>query len=294
MRKINLVNVETKRFINLIKRSSSMDKMIFITVKGSEFESIAYNQYKTALKSVESDLGKICENYENECGDEPVKIQFGDANKLITALSLVGTDKVNISFDIEENNFAKKISVENEEVSMNVACADPEAVDFLTLDDSKKDIVFNDNSHLQFSININENEFKYMQNLFGLNKESVRVFFHKQGDDIFMSEVESSDENVRVELNDIITRFRDSGEIGAFNDFLNNEKMYNKRIKLTEYENFSGQDNFLACYNKPYFAWIDNDKFYTFEFHSNRMKINSFDEENCVKTCVMLAPVMFA
>ena len=90
------------------------------TVKGNEFESIAYNQHKTALKSVESDLEKICETYENECGDEVVKIQFGDASKLVSVLSLVGTENVTITFDIEENNFAKKVCVENQEVSMQV------------------------------------------------------------------------------------------------------------------------------------------------------------------------------
>lgn len=293
MRRIVLKNVETKRFINLIKRSSSMDRMIFITVRGSEFESIAYNQHKTALKAVESDLGKICEEYENECGEEPVKIQFGDGNKLVNALSLVGTDKVNISFEVEDNNFAKKISVENEEVSINVACADPEAIDFLTLDETKKDKVFNDTANLQFSININENEFKYMQQLFGMNKESVRVFFHKKGDDVFMSEVESSDENVRAELNETITRVR-QGEDEAFNEFVNYEKMYSKKLNISDYENFSGEENFLACFNKPYFGWVDNDKLYTFEFHMNRIKISSFDEDNCVKTSVVLAPVMFA
>ena len=82
-----------------------MDRMMFITVKGSEFESIAYNQHKTALKSVESDLEKICESYENECGDETVKIQLGDARKLIYALDKLGVDTVNISFDIEDNTF---------------------------------------------------------------------------------------------------------------------------------------------------------------------------------------------
>lgn len=293
MRRIVLKNVETKRFINLIKRSSSMDRMIFITVIGSGFESIAYNQHKTALKSVESDLGKICEEYENECGEEPVKIQFGDGNKLVNALSLVGTEKVNISFEVEDNNFAKKISVENDEVSINVACADPEAIDFLTLDETKKDKVFNDTANLQFSININENEFKYMQQLFGMNKESVRVFFHKKGDDVFMSEVESSDENVRAELNETITRVR-QGEEEAFNEFVNYEKMYSKKLNISDYENFSGEENFLACFNKPYFGWVDNDKLYTFEFHMNRIKISSFDEDNCVKTSVVLAPVMFA
>ncbi len=293
MRKISLKNVETKRFTNLIKRSASMDRMIFTTVKGSEFESIAYNQHKTALKSVESDLEKICESYENECGDEAVKIQFGDANKLVSVLQLVGTDSVNITFDIEDNNFAKKICVENDEVSMNVACADPGAVDFLTLEESKKDKVFNDTTNLQFSINISENEFKYMQQLFGLNKESVRVFFHKNGDDVYMSEIESTDENVRQELNDIITRAR-GGEEDAYNAFNQYEKMYSKRLNISDFENFGGEENFLTCFNKPYFGWVDNDKLYTIEFHLNRIKINSFDEENFVKTSVVLAPVMFA
>ena len=109
MRKISLKNVETKRFLNLVKRSSSMDRMMFITVKGSEFESIAYNQHKTALKSVESDLEKICESYDNECGDETIKIQLGDTAKLISSLTLIGSENVDIIFDIEDNNFAKKV-----------------------------------------------------------------------------------------------------------------------------------------------------------------------------------------
>ena len=43
MCKIVLENVAVKRFANVIKRSASLDNLIFITVKGSEFESTAYN-----------------------------------------------------------------------------------------------------------------------------------------------------------------------------------------------------------------------------------------------------------
>ena len=293
MRKISLKNVETKRFLNLVKRSSSMDRMMFITIKGSDFESIAYNQHKTALKSVESDLEKICESYDNECGDETIKIQLGDTAKLISSLTLIGSENVDIIFDIEDNNFAKKVCIQNEEAYVNVPCADPEAVDFLTLDEEKKDRIFNDTSALHFSINIKENEFKYIQSLFGLNKESVRVFFYKKGDDVFVSEIESTDENVRADLNETINNAR-SGEESAFNDFFNYEKMYNKRLNISDYENFSGEENFLACFNKQYFGWVDNDKLYTMELHKNRMKVCSFDEENCVKTSVVLAPVTFA
>jgi hypothetical protein len=295
MRKISLKNVEVKRFLNLVKRSSSMDRMMFITVKGSEFESIAYNQHKTAHKAVETDLEKICESYENECGDETVKIQLGDAGKLISVLDRIGAANVNIAFDIEDNNFAKKVYVEteNKEVYVNVPCADPEAVDFLTLDEAVKNKIINDTTNLQFSFNITDSEYKYIQNLFGLNKEAVRVFFYKNGDDVFVSEIESTDENVRNDLNQTISSIR-GGDADAFKDFLNYEKMYNKRLNVSEYENFGGEDTFVGCFNKKYFDWVDNDKLYTIEFHMNRMKFSSFDEENCVKTSVVLSPVTFA
>jgi hypothetical protein len=293
MRKITLKNVDTKRFLNLIKRSSSMDRMIFITVNGSEFESIAYNQHKTALKSVESDLEKICGTYENECGDERVKIQFSDASKLVSVLTLVGTENVDITFDIEDNNFARKIAVENGEVSMNVACADPEAVDFLTIDEPVKNKVFGDITNLKFSMDITEAEFKYIQSLYALNKDSVRVFFRKNGDEVFVSEVEHTDENLSNEMNETIKRAKD-GEVDAYADFDGYEKLYNKRLNTSKYENYGGDEHYLACFNKKYFDWIDNDKSYTFEFHGNKLKIGSFDEENCVKTNVVFSPVMFS
>jgi len=292
MRKISLKNVETKSFTNLIKRSSSMDKMIFTTVKGSEFESIAYNKQRSGLKAVESDLEKICEEYVNECGDESVKIQFSDASKLLSVLQFVGGESVNITFDIEDNNFARKICIHTGEGYVNVPCADPEAVDFLTLDEDKKNAIFNNTTNIQFSFNINENEFRYMKSLFGLNGESARVFFQKRGDEVYMSEVESRDENVRIELNDIIKRAR-SDEKDAFEAFANCEKMYCKKLNFTDYENFDGKDDYLSCFNKKFFEWADIDKSYTIEFYPNRIVISSFDEETCTKTTLALSPVSF-
>ncbi len=293
MRKISLKNVETKRFLNLVKRSSSMDRMMFVTVRGSEYESIAYNKQKTAVKAVESDLEKICESYENECDDECVKIQFSDASKIISALPLIGSENVNITFYVEDNNFAKKMSIHTDGFELNVVCADPEAVDFLTMEEDKKKNVFDNTSNLQFSIDINENEFKYIQNLFSLYKEFARVFFYKNGDDVFVSEIEPTDENVRSEINEIINRYRE-GDEDAFKEFVNYEKVYNKRLTNIGYENFSGSDSFLGCFNKQHFSYIDNDKMYTIEFHSNRIKFSSFDEENCVKTSVVIGPIMFS
>lgn len=292
MRKISLKNVETKSFTNLIKRSSSMDKMIFTTVKGSEFESIAYNKQRSGLKAVESDLEKICEEYVNECGDESVKIQFSDASKLLSVLQFVGSESVNITFDIEDNNFARKICIHTGEGYVNVPCADPEAVDFLTLDEDKKNAIFNNTTNIQFSFNINENEFRYMKSLFGLNGESARVFFQKRGDEVYMSEVESTDENVRLELNDILKNAREDDE-NAFKAFSNCEKMYCKKLNISDYENFGGKDDYLSCFNKQFFGWVDTDKSYTIEFYPNRMVISSFDEENCIKTTLAISPVSF-
>ena len=114
MSKIVLENVAVKRFANVIKRSASLDNLIFITVKGSEFESTAYNANKSALKAVSVDCEKLCDRFVNEVSDDDVKIQFSNANKLLSVLSLVGTDGVKVTFDIASNNYARKVTVENE------------------------------------------------------------------------------------------------------------------------------------------------------------------------------------
>ena len=76
MSKIVLENVAVKRFANVIKRSASLDNLIFITVKGSEFESTAYNANKSALKAVSIDCEKLCDRFVNEVSEDDVKIHL--------------------------------------------------------------------------------------------------------------------------------------------------------------------------------------------------------------------------
>lgn len=286
MSKISLKGVNTKRFVNLIKRSSSMDNLIFITLKGNEFESTAYNRNKSALKSVYADLEKMCNEFNNEI-DDAVKIQFSNASKLIQVLSLVGTENVDVIFDIEDNNYAKKALIKNNEVSINVSCADKDAVDFLEIPDAARHSIFEDTSKMLYSINIADNEFKYMSNLFGLNKDVVRVFFSLSNGEVYVSEIEPTDENVRQSVNDIIK----DNNYAEFEKF---EKLYSKKLSVLGYENNAEVTEYLGCFNKPYFGWVDNDKSYTFEYHTNKIKIVSYDDESGIKTYVVLTPVRFA
>lgn len=286
MNKISLKGVNTKRFTNLIKRSSSMDNLIFITLKGDQFESTAYNKNKSALKSVYADLEKMCEEYDNPI-DDAVKIQFSNANKLIQVLSLVGTENVDVIFDIEDNNYAKKALIKNTDVCINVSCADKDAVDFLEIPDAARHSIFEDTSKMLYSINIADSEFKYMSNLFGLNKDAVRVFFSLVNGAVYVSEIESTDENVRQKVNEIIQN-NSYDEFGAF------EKLYSKKLTITDYNNVAGVGEYLGCFNKSYFGWVDNDSNYTFEYHTNKIKIVSYDEDSSIKTYVVLTPVRFA
>ena len=285
MNKISLNGVNTKKFISLLKRSSSMDNLIFITLNGSEFESTAYNKTKSALKAVYANLEKVCDCSNNPF-DGPVKIQFANANKLIQVLSLAGNENVSVVFDVEDNNYAKKVYVTNDEVNLTVACADKAAVDFLEIPEANKKSIFEDMTNLQYSISINDNEFKYLSNLFSLDKDSVRVFFNLTDGEVYVSEIESTDENVRSEVNEIINE-------SNYEAFQKYEKLYSKKLNLVELDNPKDLKNHLACYNKLYFDWIDNDKFYYVEFHSNKVKFISYNDED-VKTYVILTPVRFA
>ena len=206
MNKIVLKGVNTKGFTNLIKRSSVMDNLMFITINGTQFESTAYTPNRTAVKSVIAELTKLCAEYTNDC-DEAVKIQFSNASKVIQVLGLVGTENVDIIIDVENDNYAKKVLFKNETLSINVNCADAAALVFLEIPDEKKEFVIYDNKSLSHSFSITESEYKYMSSLFNLNKDTLRVFFNIKDSNVFVSEIESSDENVRAEVNETMKAF---------------------------------------------------------------------------------------
>lgn len=285
MKKIILKNCDVKEFSSLIKRSASLDNFIFVNLNGSEFESTAYNKNKSALKSISANLEEYCDGFTNECGDELVKIQFSNAGKLISVLGLVGSDGVDVTFYIEENGYARKVIVENMEVNLTVPAADKEALSFLEIPETARHTIFEDYSTLQYKVGISDSEFKYLSQLFGLNKESCRVFFSINGENVHVSEIESTDDNVREKVNDILKE-------GTINDFEAFEKLYSKKLTFDEFEGKTSEP-YMHCFNKSYFMWIDTDKHYDIEFHTNKIKFVSVDDKG-TKTYVVLTPVSFA
>lgn len=285
MNKIVLKNCDVKEFNSLIKRSASLDNYIFINIRGSRFESTAYNKNKSALKSITADLEKYCEQYINELGESLVKIQFSNATKLVSVLGLVGTEGIDVTFFIEENGYAKKVIVENIEINLTVPAADKEALAFLEIPEHARHNIFDDDSTLEYKVGISENEFKYLTQLFQLNKESCRVCFSITNDVVTVSEIESTDENVREIVNGLLKE-ENIQEFDAF------EKLYAKKLNYESFENRT-DEGYLRCFNKTYFVWIDSDEHYDIEFHSNKIKFISMDEKG-TKTYVVLTPVPFA
>lgn len=285
MKKIVLKNCDVKEFNSLIKRSASLDNFIFINLQGSKFESTAYNKNKSALKSISADLQGYCEQFINELDDELVKIQFTNASKLISVLGLVGTEGVDVTFFIEDNGYAKKVVVENTEVNLTVPAADKEALAFLEIPDHARHNIFEDTSTLEYKVGITESEFKYLSQLFALNKESCRVCFSITDNVVTVSEIESTDENVRDEVNTLLN----DENIKDFDAF---EKLYAKKLSYDSFESQT-ENGYLRCFNKSYFVWIDSDEHYDIEFHSNKIKFISVDEKG-TKTYVVLTPVRFA
>ena len=285
MNKIVLKNCDVKEFNTLIKRSASLDNTIFINLRGSRFESTAYNKNKSALKSITTDLNNYCEEFVNELGDTLAKIQFSNAGKLVSVFSIVGTEGVTVTFYIEDNGYAKKMVVENNEVNLTVPAADKEALAFLEIPEHARHSIFEDNTTLQYKVGINENEFKYLSQLFGLNKESLRVCFSITNDVVTVSEIESTDSNVVEKVNNLI------GE-GNIKDFDAFDKLYSKKLNYDGFESYT-DEGYLRCFNKTYFVWIDSDEHYDIEFHSNKIKFISVDEKG-TKTYAVFTPVPFA
>ena len=287
MKKILMKQCDLKKIKSLIMKSSSMDNLIFCSVNGSQFESTAYNRNKSALKSVTADLETMCEVFSNPI-DGVVKIQFANANKLINTLTLVGGDSLDIIFEIDETtNYGYRAIIKNSEMNVTVNCADKEAVDFLEIPENARHSIFEDKSKMQCALTISDSEFKKMTGLFGLNKDSVRVFFNLVGDEMVLSEIESTDENVRSLVNELVN----NNDYEGFRKF---DKLYDKKLISTEFEKVQDVENYLACFNKQWFSWIDSgDKSYSIEFHTNKMKVITLDDDG-VQSYVVLTPVRFA
>jgi hypothetical protein len=285
MKKVILKNCDTKEFSNLLRKSSSLDNMIYINLCGSKFEATAYNATKSALKDIRANLEEYCDGFTNELGDENVKIQFSNSNKLISVLGLVGNENVDVTFFIEDNGYAKKVLVENVEVNLTVPAADKEAMQQFEIPEKARYSIFEDTSTLQYKVGISDNEFKYLTQLFGINKESLRVCFSISGNAVNVSEIESTDENVR----DIVNGLLEDGDIDGFDKF---EKLYSKKLNCDTFEKTDGVDGYLRCFNKTYFPMIDADKHYDIEFHSNKIKFISVDDKG-TKTYVVFTPVAF-
>ena len=171
-------------------------------------------------------------------------------------------------------------------VNLTVPAADEAIHEFLEIPEHARHSIFEDTTTLAYKVGITENEFKYLTQLFQLNKESCRVCFSISDDVVTVSEIESTDENVR----EIVNGYLSDGNIPEFDAF---DKLYSKKLTYESFDNFSEVEGYLKCFNKSYFVWIDSDEHYDIEFHSNKIKFISVDEKG-TKTYVVLTPVPFA
>lgn len=286
MSKIVLKNLDTKKFISVIKRSSALDKMIFVNVEGTKFDSVAFNgNNKTVVKRVESDLSALCEEFENE-NTGLVKFLFTNANKLIQALSLVGTDDVTMVLHYDETGFGVKAEIFNKTTRMNIVCGE-KALAPIEMPVAAKTAVFGDKSKLVYSFGIDEKEFKYFTSLFEINKEAIRVYFSKYGDTVYLNEIEAK-------TNDEIDKVMDLVANDDFDGFRAWEKLYNKEIDIRQLtDGATPAENYISAYNKPFFDYVDGDNLFDFEVHQNKLIIYSSDEETATKSTVVIMPIKF-
>lgn len=285
MEKIILKNCDVKELYSLIKRSSSVDNAIFINLRGSEFESTAYNKNKSALKSISANLEEYCGSFTNNRGEQLTKIQSVRADKFVSALNTV-SGNVDVVFYIEDDGYASKITVSDERTNISVPTADKNVTTFLAIPEQYRDDIFIDTTNLCYKVAISENEFKYFKQLYNLNKDSSRVCFAISGEDVIVSEIDGKDDNVRDEINEMI----ENCDVEKFNSY---EKLYSNRISYDTFESAGDNSGYLKSFNKTYFGWLDDANGYEIEFHTNKIKFVSVDEKG-TKTYVVYTPVPFA
>lgn len=281
--KIVLKAVDTKKFSSLLKRTGSIDRLVFLNITGAHLDSIAYNQNKSVVKRVESDLNFYCQEYTNK-NENQVKFLFTNVNKFLSALSLVGTDDVNIVLSYEDG-FGKKATISNKTISMNIVCGES-ALAPIEMPAKAKESVFNDYSKLVYGFGIDSKEFKYINSLFDINKDGTKVFFSKYGNVVHVSEIEAKSDAELDKVNSIVAN-------DDYDGFRTWEKLYDKIVETDNVKIANDNENHISAYAKAFFTWVDSDNDFTFEIHENKLKIISTEDETSTKSTVVIMPIQF-
>jgi len=232
---IKLDKIDSYEFSAFIKKLLSIDKFIFMKVGQEYTQSSVYLPQRDAVKLVNVKTEELF----GQKIDTPLKISFYNGSKVNDALSHF-SDEVQgriIYNESDNENMASDFIIEGQDLTINLACADP-SLSFMEMTKDEIQRAFNTDNKM-FEFDLLTTHVDRIKSLFNLEKEE-EVF------DIYISDKGVS---VRGKSFDTLISSAYEGNV----DVGTKVSVYKKFINLLDKENYK----LIVCDNKLVFKSLD-------------------------------------
>jgi len=227
--------IDSHELKSFIKKLLPIDKFIFMKVGEDNVSSSVYFPERDAVKQVNFPT----ETMFNTKIKTPIKISFYNGSKVIDALSHFGSEVQGlIKFsEINDELMASDFTLKTDDLSINLACADP-SLSFMEMTEDESARAFGTDEYL-FQFDLLPTHVEQMKSLFNLDKD----------EEVFTLQLSERGVDVKGNsYNSNVTHAVESkSSIGS------NVIVYKKYINLLDKENY----RVIVCENKVVFRSLD-------------------------------------
>jgi len=229
--------IDGHEFGSFIKKLLPIDKFIFIKIGPDETVSSVYFPQRDAVKLVNV---KTEDLFSVEI-KKPIKVSFYNGSKVIEALSHFNGElrgSINYS-DVDEELMASDFIINDDRLTVNLACADP-SLSFMEMNPDQMKQAF-DTNNSKFEFDLLTHHVDRIKSLFNLDKD----------EDIFSFYLDQRGVNIKGKSYDanIISDYESNTEEDC------TVTVYKKYLSLLDKENY----RVIVCDNKIVFKSLDTD-----------------------------------
>ena len=171
---IKLTRIDVDALTSFISKLTSIDKFVYLKIKGESLASSVYLPEKDAVKVQEVPVDEIF-SFENQ-PESDLKISFFNGGKVIEALrNFNGTDADELSaiiecVEMEGEVVATSLKISSSDLTLSLACSDP-TLGFMDLTADQIKAIFS-KKDLMFDFDLEPFMLSKITTLFGLEKDS--------------------------------------------------------------------------------------------------------------------------
>jgi len=184
--KIQINRVDQNQFVEFVNRLKSIDSFLYFKLRNGNIQSAVYLPQRDAVKMHSQPISELF----TVDGDLPegkeIKVAFFDANKVLEAIKMFGSDQISAEIELienEEDYVSSTMKIFNNELEITLVCSEP-SLGFKDLTDSQIEGIFSREG----------SAFDFTLDTFTLGK--IKSLFNLDKDETF--EIKANGEGVRV------------------------------------------------------------------------------------------------